>query len=195
MHIISEIFRRTLLQHIPIAVEGIGTVRTVRRRGRLLAGQRLEPPRRMPELVATGPEDVPLAEVVATELAVDSTTAYELCGEWVAEGARRARERRWPPGSFVFEGVGAVRGDAFLADAELLEMLNPLPAELLVVPTAVKHLPTASAQRMRQRGPRGKNPHHYTVSLLAILVVLVAVGYLAYYLWQHSEWLAKLLKF
>lgn len=225
MHIVSALLRRTLLQQFPIAVEGIGTVRTTLRRARLLPGQRLEPPRRLPEVVATQPGDLPLPEVVATELAIDLPTAYALCDEWREEGYRAAAEGGMPRGSFVFEGVGAVRNDAvrggvLLVDPAFLEMLNPLSAEPLVVATATKRpaaadneLQTAPdrrgrrtgggarrggmqpARQARPRGPRGKNPHRYTVSFLAIAVVAVAAGYLGYYLWRHADWLLSLLNF
>ena len=206
MHIVSAILRRNLLQHDPIAVEGVGTLHTVRYGARFLPGQRLEPPRRMPELVTPEPDDLPLAELVAADLEIDLAAADGLCGEWFDEALRSAAEEGLPAGSLRFEGIGTVRydearrpGGLFIADPELLEMRNPLPAEPLVVPTAARQLgggrPSGHGRQPRRgpRGPRGKNPHRYTVSFLAVVIAAAALGYVTYYLWTHTDLFAGLL--
>ncbi|MDE5945023.1 MAG: hypothetical protein K2G93_05480 [Rikenella sp.] len=204
MHIVSSILRRNLLQHDPISVEGVGTLHTTLRNARLLAGQRLEPPRRMPELSATEAGDLPLTEIVAAELSIGYSEAEELCRAWQEEAYRAAEQAGLPSGALLIEGLGTIRYDRregggliFVASPELLEMLNPLPAEPLVVPTATRRLGSGSGagqpSRRRLRGTRGRNPHHYTVSVLAIAVALTAVGYVAYYLWTHTDLFLALL--
>lgn len=206
MHIVSSLLRRTLLQHVPVAIEGVGTLNTFLTSAQFLSGQRLEPPRRMPELVATEAGDRPLVSIVAAELALDPMTAEQVCYTWQEEAADQAAREGLPEGSLCVKGVGTIRNDAergtvFYAEPSLLEMLNPLPAEPLVVPSAArKHIPlpmteqevrrTRHRQAYHQR-PKTKNPHNYTVSVLAILITLAAVGYLCYYLWQHTDWLSE----
>lgn len=205
MHIVSSLLRRTLLQHIPVAIEGVGTLNLSLHSAQFISGQRLEPPRRMPELVATEAGDRPLTAIVAAELALDPMTAEQVCYAWQEEAAEQAAREGLPEGSLWIEGVGTIRnnaerGTAFYAEPSLLEMLNPLPAEPLVVPSAARrHIPLPMTEQevrrprrrpaYRQR-PKGKNPHHYTVSTLAILITLAAVGYVCYYLWRHTDWLA-----
>ena len=208
MHVVSSLLRLTLLQHIPVAIEGVGTLNLSLRSAQFISGQRLEPPRRMPELVATEVGDRPLAAIVAAELSLDPMSADQLCYTWQEEAAEQAACEGLPEGSLCIEGVGTIRNDpergvAFYAEPELLEMLNPLPAEPLVVPSAArKHIPlpmteqevrrTRHRQAYHQR-PKAKNPHNYTVSTLAILITLAAVGYLCYYLWRHTDWLSGIL--
>lgn len=202
MHIVSVILRRNLLQHLPVAIEGIGTLHTIRSGAQFLPGQRLDPPRRMPELAATEYGDLSLTEVVAAELAADPATAGELCRQWREEAYDRAEVSGLPAGSLLLEGIGTieadpVRGTGFFADPLLLEMLNPLPAEPLVVPSpsrpeTVVPVPggrpvRAGQTRPNRIRPKGRNPHNYTVSFFAILVVLAALGYLCYYLWAHTD--------
>lgn len=191
MHIVSAILRRSLLQHIPIAIEGVGTLHAIRSSTQFVPGNRLEPPRRIPELTATERGDAVLANIVAAELSTDILTATELCRQWL----------NWTmsgqDGSLmVLEGVGSIRIQTleFYADPEFLVLLNPLPAEPLVIPSPIRKnpgiSPGVSGQRRTRRvrvQPRGKNPHNYTVSFVAILVVLAAAGYLCYYLWTHTD--------
>lgn len=207
MHIVSAILRRNLLQHRPVAVEGIGTLHTVRSGAQFLPGQRLDPPRRMPELVMTEAGDLPLTELVAAELGADPVTAGEFCREWREAAYALAQASGLPEGSILLEGIGTIqadpeRGTEFYADPELLELLNPLPAEPLVVPSpSYRAAPVpGSANPVRPGRPRpprvrpkGKNPHNYTVSFFAVLVVLAALGYLCYYLWAHTDLLAGFL--
>lgn len=207
MHIVSAILRRNLLQHLPVAIEGIGTLHTIRSGAQFLPGQRLDPPRRMPGLAATEYGDLPLTEIVAAELAADPATAGELCRQWREEAYNRAETSGLPAGSLLLEGIGTIevdpeRGTGFFADPLLLEMLNPLPAEPLVVPSpsrpaAAVPAPTKSVRpgqaRPNRIRPKGKNPHNYTVSFFAILVVLAALGYLCYYLWAHTDLFAGFL--
>lgn len=207
MHIVSAILRRNLLQHLPVAIEGIGTLHTIRSGAQFLPGQRLDPPRRMPGLAATEYGDLPLTEIVAAELATDPATAGELCRRWREEAYDRAEASGLPAGSLMLEGVGTietdpVRGTEFFADSELLEILNPLPAEPLVVPSPSRPAAAVPAPGKPVRPgqphsnrirPKGKNPHNYTVSFFAILVVLAALGYLCYYLWAHTDLFAGFL--
>lgn len=202
MHTVSAILRRALLQHrSPVAVEGIGTLHTVRSGARFLSGQRLDPPRRMPELVASEADDLPLTSLVAAELSVDASIAEEMCREWLEGTYAQAAVNGLPAGSLFLEGIGTIqadpeRGFEFFADPELLEMLNPLPAEPLVVPSPARR-PMPGPQpgypayggrrRPPRRRPKGKNPHNYTLSVFAVLVVLAALGYLCYYLWAHTD--------
>ncbi|WP_298063501.1 hypothetical protein [uncultured Rikenella sp.] len=203
MDAVSSILLRYLLQHRAVAVEGIGTLHTVRSGARLLPGQRLDPPRRMPELAETEYGDLPLTEIVAAELAVDSVTADGLCRRWREEAYAGAEAAGLSAGSMLLEGVGTIEADPergtsfFYADPLFLELLNPLPAEPLVVPsparrsTALVPAPgnsprTGGRPRPRRSRPRGKNPHNYTVSFFAVLIVLAALGYLCYYLWKHT---------
>lgn len=203
MQIVSDILRRCLLQHRPVAVEGIGTLRTIRSGARFLPGQRLDPPRRMPELAETEYGDLPLTEIVAAELAVDPVTADGLCRRWREEAYAGAEASGLLAGSLLLEGIGTIEADPergtsfFYADLLFLEMLNPLPAEPLVVPSpALRTVPAPAAgspsrtggrTRPRRIRPKGKNPHNYTVSFFAVLVVLAALGYLCYYLWAHTS--------
>lgn len=207
MHIVSAILRRNLLQHLPVAIEGIGTLHTIRSGAQFLPGQRLDPPRRIPELAATEYGDLPLVEIVAAELAADPAMAGELCRQWREEAYERAEVSGLSAGSLVLEGVGTIeadpeRGTGFFADPLLLEMLNPLPAEPLVVPSPSRPDAAVSAPgrpvrpgqpRSNRIRPKGKNPHNYTVSFFAILVVLAALGYLCYYLWTHTDLFAGFL--
>lgn len=189
MHIVSAILRRTLLQHTPVAIEGIGTLQTIRRGAQFLPGSRLDAPRRMPELVTSDTEDISLSEIVATELSTDILTALELCRQW----------HNWAlsgeDGSLmVLEGVGSIRIHTleYYPDPEFLALLNPLPAEPLVIAAPIRKIATPQNGRRRPSRrrppvrPRGKNPHNYTVSFVAILIVLAALGYLCYYLWAHT---------
>lgn len=213
MHAVTAILRRTLLQHIPVAVEGIGTLRTVRSGPQFLPGQRLEPPRRMPELIPLGtrPEEevgVPLLEAVAAGLAVDPATADGICHQWREEAfAAGDGQTMW------LEGIGTIafsdntcgEGTVYYPDPSLLELLNPLPAEPLVIPSPLRHAPSyataAGGDTGRQgarrtpevRPPKGRNPHNYTVSFVAVLVALAALGYVCYYLWAHTDLLAAFL--
>lgn len=207
MHIVSAILRRNLLQHLPVAIEGVGTLHTIRSGAQFLPGQRLDPPRRMPELAATEYGDLPLAEIVAAELAADPAMAGELCRQWREEAYERAEASGLPAGSLLLEGIGTIeadpeRGTGFFADSLLLEMLNPLPAEPLVVPSPSRPAAAVPAPgrpvrpgqpRSNRIRPKGKNPHNYTVSFFAILVVLAALGYLCYYLWVHTDLFASFL--
>ena len=100
-----------------------------------------------------------------------------------------------PEGSLVLEGIGTLQADPetgfdFFADPDLLAMLNPLPAEPLVVPSARRSAAPMSAQH-RPR-PKQKNPHNYTVSILAVVIVVAAIGYLCYYLWAHTDLLSDI---
>ncbi len=207
MHIVSAILRRSLLQHRPIAVEGIGTLHTVRSEAQFLPGQRLAPPRRMPELVMTEAGDLPLTELVAAELGADPVTAGDFCREWREAAYALALASGLPEGSILLEGIGTIQPDPeqgaeFYADPELLELLNPLPADPLMVPSPSHRAAVGSGSANptrpdRSRPPRirpkGKNPHNYTVSFFAVLVVLAALGYLCYYLWAHTDLLAGFL--
>lgn len=207
MHIVSAILRRNLLQHLPVAIEGVGTLHTIRSGAQFLPGQRLDPPRRIPELAATEYGDLPLVEIVAAELAADPAMAGELCRQWREEAYERAEASGLPAGSLLLEGIGTIeadpeRGTGFFADPLLLEMLNPLPAEPLVVPSPSRPEAAVSAPgkpvrpgqaRSNRIRPKGKNPHNYTVSFFAILVVLAALGYLCYYLWAHTDLFAGFL--
>lgn len=208
MHVVSSLLRRTLLQHIPVAIEGVGTLHLSLRSAQFISGQRLEPPRRMPELVTTEAGDCSLSAIVAAELALDPMSANRLCYDWQEEATEQAAYEGLPEGSLCIEGVGTIRTDpeqgaVFYAEPELLEMLNPLPGEPLVVPSAArKHIPLPMTEHevrrthhqspYRQR-PNTKNPHNYTVSTLAILITLAAVGYLCYYLWRYTDWLSGIL--
>lgn len=203
MDAVSSILLRYLLQYRPVAVEGVGTLHTVRSSARFLPGQRLDPPRRTPELAATEPGDLPLNDLVAAELAVDPATADALCDEWYGRACARAEQAGFPSGSLYMEQIGTIRVDRergveFLADPEFLAMLNPLPAEPLAVPSPARRTGANAGrndfrqragrpQRGRRMRPKGKNPHHYTVSFLAVSVVLAAAGYLCYYLWKHTD--------
>lgn len=196
MHIVSALLRRTLLQYRPVAIEGIGTLHTVRSSARFQPGQRLDPPRRMPELVATEPGDLPLSNIITAEFALDPTVAQELCQEWLQTAAILAQQNGFPEGSLLLEGIGTLQtspdaGFDFFADPDLLAMLNPLPAEPLVIPSARRPATPMSAQH-RPR-PKQKNPHNYTVSILAVVIVMAAIGYLCYYLWAHTDLLSNIL--
>ena len=59
MDSVTTILRRYLLQHLPVTLEGVGTLRTLRSGAQFATGRRLDPPRRMPELV---PEGEPLTD-------------------------------------------------------------------------------------------------------------------------------------
>lgn len=195
MHVVSALLRRTLLQYRPVAIEGIGTLHTARSSARFQPGQRLDPPRRMPELVATEAGDLPLSSIVAAELSLDPATAEGLCREWQQTAGLLAMQSGLPEGSLVLEGIGTLQADPetgfdFFADPDLLAMLNPLPAEPLVVPSARRSAAPMSAQH-RPR-PKQKNPHNYTVSILAVVIVVAAIGYLCYYLWAHTDLLSDI---
>lgn len=207
MHVVSAILRRYLLQHLPVAVEGIGTLHAVRSSARFLPGQRLEPPRRYPALGATEPDDLPLVQIVEAELALDPVTADSLCREWREAAYVQGELAGLPDGSLLLEGIGTIEvgadgGGAFFPQPEFLEMLNPLPAEPVVVPSPSRRgtsgsgtgRPVRTAHRRPNRGrPKTKNPHSYTVSFIAVLVVLAALGYLCYYLWAHTDLFSGLL--
>lgn len=215
MHAVTAILRRHLLQHIPVVIEGVGVLRTVRSGAQFLQRQRLEPPRRMPELVSggTGAEGVPLTELVATGLGVDLFTADGICRHWREALYTDAAMAGLAEGSMLLEGIGTVAypdgvydgGAVFFPDPGLLELLNPLPAEPLVIPSPVRRTtpvagtpPTNTGRQGQRRAPRvkppkGKNPHNYTVSFVAVLVALAALGYLCYYLWAHTDILADFL--
>lgn len=51
---------------------------------------------------------------------------------------------------------------------------------------AAKAAPYTRTSRAHVRA-RGRNPHQYTVSFLAVLILLGALGYLAYFLWRHTS--------
>lgn len=215
MHAVTAILRRTLLQHIPIAIEGIGTLRTVRSGAQFLQGQRLEPPRRMPELVVgnTVGNAVPLTELVATGLSVDLVTADGICRGWREALYADGSAAGFAEGTLLIEEIGTIAVSAgfyneeavFYPDPALLELLNPLPAEPLVIPSPVRRTTpvretsiantTRPGQRHapRVRPPKNKNPHNYTVSFVAVLVTLAALGYLCYYIWVHTDILADFL--
>lgn len=215
MHPVTAILRRALLRHTPVAIEGIGTLRTVRSGGRVLHGLRVEPPRRMPELVFDDPEGraAPLTELVAAELAVDPATAGGICRDWREVLYADACTAGLAEGSMVLEGIGTIAfpdgvydgGAVFFPDPALLELLNPLPTEPLVIPSPTrriaspagvpaKHAVRQGQRRMpRVRPPKGKNPYNYTVSFVAALMALAAVGYLCYYLWARTDILADFL--
>lgn len=215
MHAVTAILRRHLLQHIPVVIEGIGTLRTVRSGAQFLQGQRLEPPRRMPELVPENSvgDAMPLTDLVATGLGVDLFTADGICRQWRETLSTDAAMAGLAEGSMLLEGIGTVAfpegiydgGAVFYPDPELLELLNPLPAEPLVIPSPARRTapvagtPPANAGRQVQRQPprvkppKGKNPHNYTVSFVAVLVALAALGYVCYYLWTHTDILADFL--
>ena len=215
MHPVTAILRRTLLQHIPVVIEGIGTLRTVRSGAQFLTGQRLEPPRRMPELTFDDPAGhaSPLTELVATGLSVDPVTADGICRSWRETLYADANAAGFAEGTLLIDGIGTVAfpdgvydgGAAFFPDPALLELLNPLPAEPLVIPSPARRTtpaagtPAPNSGRPGQRRtpkikpPKGKNPHNYTVSFLAVLVALAALGYLCYYLWARTDILADFL--
>lgn len=215
MHAVTAILRRHLLQHIPVVIEGVGVLRTVRSGAQFLQGQRLEPPRRMPELVPenTSGDAVPLTELVATGLGVDLFTADGICREWRETLYTDAAMAGMTDDSMLLEGIGTVAfpdgvydgGAVFFPDPGLLELLNPLPAEPLVIPSPARRTgPIAGTSSVntgrpgqrrapRVKPPKGKNPHNYTVSFVAVLVVLAALGYLCYYLWAHTDILADFL--
>ena len=195
MHVVSALLRRTLLQFRPVAIDGIGTLHTVRSSSRFQAGQRLDPPRRMPELVATEAGDLPLNSIVATELSLDPAAAEKVCHEWLQNAVILAEQSGLPEGSLVLEGIGTLQVDPetgfdFFADPDLLAMLNPLPAEPLVVPSARRS--AHPAQNRHRPRPKHKNPHNYTVSIVAVLIVLAAIGYLCYYLWARTDLLSDI---
>lgn len=215
MHAVTAILRRHLLQHIPVVIEGLGVLRTVRSGAQFLQGQRLEPPRRMPELVFDdlAGNAIPLTELVATGLGVDLFTADGICRQWRETLYADATMAGLGEGSMLVEGIGTVAypdgvydgGAVFFPDPGLLELLNPLPAESLVIPSPARRtapaagtLPANTGRQGQRRAPRvkppkGKNPHNYTVSFVAVLVALAALGYLCYYLWAHTDILADFL--
>lgn len=217
MHIVTSILRRFLLRHAPVEVEGIGTLCTTRSGAQFLPGQRLDPPRRMPELRVSEAGDALLTEAVAGELGMDFVAADALCREWREEAFALGVQAGMGDHALLLEGVGTIcwaeDGAAeFYAAPELLELLNPLPAEPLVVPSAGRRhsrpqpIPESHPRGTGNRGrravstsgrrrvrPKGRNPHNYTVSFLAIGVALGALGYLCYYLWAHTDWLSDFL--
>lgn len=229
MHTVTSILRRALLQHIPVAIDGAGTLRTVRSGAQFATGRRLDPPRRMPELIPAGEamtddeegytEGVPLLEIVAAELTADAATAAMWEEEWRGTVCAAAAEAGWGEGAMLLEGIGTIafREEAdyngyirqtaeFYPDPEFLELLNPLPTEPLVLPLA-RGIPgtggttgsTGVSEERRRRhrrrapmavAPRGRNPHQYTVSFLAVLIALGALAYVCYYVWAYTEWLS-----
>lgn len=214
MHIVSTILRRYLLQRNPIAIEGLGTLHVALSEAQLLPGRRLEPPRRMLELVPTETADVPLIELVAADLTTDIITARDFCHEWREEAFYQAQMASMGKNTMLLEGVGTIRisrdNDAkFYPDPDFLTLLNPLPSEPLIVPIPTtpryRSLATTAGARssyvqrppLRPRLPKvtamGKNPHNYTVSFMAVLVVLAALGYLCYYMWLHTDLLSGFL--
>ncbi len=243
MDSVTTILRRYLLQHLPVTLEGIGTLRTLRSGAQFATGRRLDPPRRMPELVPEGEpltddeggytEGVPFTEIIAAELAVDLATAAAWEEEWRASACAEAQAQGLAEGSMWLDGVGTiafretegydgypVRTAEFYPDPEFLELLNPLPAEPLVLPvgrwladgTATeaeapdtrgydrrgpRRHPGPGRRNGGRRGPkvlpRERNPHNYTVSFLAVLIALGALGYVCYYVWTYTDWLSDLL--
>jgi hypothetical protein len=183
---------------------------------RLLPGRRLEPPRRVPQLAPTQRGDTYLQEIVAGELGVDIATATEICRQWnfwtLAGGNGREKGN-----TMILEGVGRIRLSTleFTPDTEFLNQLSPLSAEPLVaIPMAgsasgtgskrmpVMHPVMHPGPRKRSRGGRGKavkargrNPHQYTLSFFTVLILLGALGYLGYYLWNNTSLLAGLQQF
>lgn len=214
MHIVSTIIRRYLLQRNPIAIEGLGTLHVALSDAQLLPGRRLEPPRRMLELVPTETEDIPLTELVAEDLTTDSITASELCREWREQTFSQAQMEGMDEDIMLLEGVGTISivpyADAnFYPDPYFLTLLNPLPAEPLIVPTPTmpryRSITATAGTRssfverptLRPRLPKisakEKNPHNYTVSFMAIIIVLAALSYLCYYMWNHTDLLSRFL--
>lgn len=152
----------------------------------------------MPELVFDDPEGhaVPLTELVAAELAVDPVTAGGICRDWRESLYAEACAAGLAEGSMVWEGIGTIAfpdgiydgGAVFFPDPALLELLNPLPAEPLVIPSPARRTARSGQRRMpRVRPPKGKNPYNYTVSFVAALMALAALGYLCYYLWARTN--------
>lgn len=200
MHIVSAILRRRLLQHSPVAIEGIGTLRMVKTQAQLLPGRRLEPPQRYPQLVPTELSDPYLQEVVAEELGLDLATATEACHQW-HHWSLSADEQNGE--MMILEGIGTIRFSTYelFPDPYFLTLLNPIPAEPLIAATpfnpayslAAPGVPEAeypgggAYHRRTQVRAKGKNPHNYTVSFFAILIVLAALLYLAYFLWVHTS--------
>lgn len=247
MDSVTTILRRYLLQHLPVMLEGVGTLRTLRSGAQFATGRRLDPPRRMPELVPEGEpltdaeggytEGVPFVEIIAAELAVDLATAAAWEEEWRASACAEARAQGLAEGSMWLDGVGTIalretegydgylqRTAEFYPDPEFLELLNPLPTEPLVLPvgrwladgngtaaeTEAAYARGGYDRRRSQRRPgpgrrgggrrgprvappRERNPHNYTVSFLAVLIALGALGYVCYYVWTYTDWLSDLL--
>lgn len=180
MHIVSSILRRQLLQHTPVGISGIGTLHLVQTSVQRLTDGRLEPPRRMPELLPSAAYDTYLPEAVALELNIAPEEAAVLCEQWYAESWVAEGEDHL----MVLEGVGTIRNSTleYIPAPEFLDQLNPLPTDPFVV------VPPAPEKRKREkvRKPKGKSSHGYTISFIAVVIVLAALAYLAYYLWVHT---------
>lgn len=233
MHIVSAILRQYLLRREPVAVDGIGTLRTVRADALWGTQDRIAPPSDQLEFLPYETDASYLTFLVAQELELDHASAAELCRQWTAWAQSNN------DGTMVMEGVGTVElaQGIFWPDPAMTDLLNPIPSEpmplekpIVAVPALEPEIssgetypgdelpaeafeepievgysapefeyipqpepvseavaPVAPARRTSGNiAPEGRNPHLYTFSFMALIIVIAALGYLCFYLWRNT---------
>ncbi len=180
MHPISEILRNRLLQHLPVALDGIGTLRLEHTPcERIEQGRRLAPPSRTVVLDWGQFEAPTLSRLVADCYQLPAEGVASMIDEWRGACADE-NNGLW------IEGVGAIfpSEGCFSADPALTEQLN----SLVFGPVT---LPQPRESRERNRGPmpapRKKSPHSYRLPILVALIAAGALAYLIFYLLQHTS--------
>lgn len=139
---------------------------------------------------------------------VDHHPAYLLAPQQIEPPHRTLRVTADPYATqyyyqpIVIDGVGIIYPESLSIeiDPTFESLLNPVehhrghlarvPAPV-VTPRSLEidhsiHQPEPRAQRRIRVRPVSRNPHNYTTSVVAVLVVLAAVGYILYYLYINS---------